>query len=239
MKSLRKNLSFMVLAMAFCFAFAFSAKVNAEEVAVDNSQGMSAEVGIKVGASVLSRDYFHATAWNADKDYFKVAVIYPSKTSFMQVQLQNANKSTLATWNLKDGSGVYTCYSSIAKNKVYYYRARAIYRTGKVGAWSYRRAFSTAVPSFTKAGSFAVYVKAPKVTGIKRYDLWMSATDSSRGFKKVSAVKPGSRVKISRFNGKTLRSYGYYHNFYFFLKPYLSSGAPDGLYGRPGIYFYR
>lgn len=239
MKSIKKSLSFIVLAMALCFTFAFSAKVNAEEIAVDNTHSLSAEVGLKAGVSVLSRNYFELSEWNVTGGYINVAVAFPNKAVSMQVQLQNANKSALKTWSVSQGSGIYKCsYSSLAKNKIYYYRARARYSGGKWGSWSYRRAFSTVTPSFTKAGSYAAYVKAPKVTGVKRYDLWMSATSSSKGFKKIGSVKPGSSTKVSKFNGRTLKSYGSYHNFYFFLKPYLKSGATDGVYARPGIYFY-
>lgn len=238
MKNLRKSLSFIVLAMTLCFTFAISAKVNAAEVSVKTTESLSADMGIKAGASVLSRNYFQVKGFDVSSKYFYVAVSYPSKTSYMQVQLQNANKSTLKTWNVKSGSGVYQCdYSSLAKNKIYYYRARAYYSTGKWGAWSYRRAFSTAAPTLT-GKNFVVNVKAPAVTGVKSYDLWMSATSSSKGFKKIGSVKPGATVKLSKFNGRTLKSYGYRHSFYFFLKPYLKSGATDGLYARPGIYFY-
>lgn len=234
MKNLRKSLSFIVLAMALCFTFAISAKVNAAEFVEGELEVVSAQSDLKVGASVLSKNNFKLGAYNVAKHYFTVKVSYPSKTAYMQVQLQNAKKQSLVTYNLSSGSNTYICtYSSLAYNKIYYYRARAIYKTGKVGQWSYRKAFSTVYPSIS-GSNYVCKVKAPKVTGVKKYELWMSATSASKGFKKIGAIKPGATIKISKFNGRTLRTYGRGHNFYFFLKPYLNSGSTDGIYYKNG-----
>lgn len=185
--------------------------------------------------SIMPRTAFGLNYYDPGSQECAIQVSTFKNSTGTQVQLQNASKQTIATTTGRGNTTVF--FSGLSSQKIYYYRARAYYDISGsriYGAWSYRRAFSTCTVSVINGGSYSFRVQAPKTDGVSKFELWVSAQSSQKGFKKVGNIKPGQAIKLSKVNGNTLSSYGKNQKFYFFIKPYLNSGETDGIYQRPG-----
>ena len=211
MKTMKKSIGIIVAALAFCMLFGVSAKVEAA----------AAPKSVKV-AYISS-------------DRTDVSIELPSRADYgYQVALYNANKKLIAT----DLCSFYASFENkIRPNKVYYYRARVYDRwnTKAVSGWSKLQAFSTA--KYSLAGKTrAMYFKAPKITGVKYYKVYMSAY-RDKGFKLLKKVKPGKKYKLT----KTPKKKGFSYNKYYYLKvkPVLTKGGYAQDFSVPYFYFYK
>ena len=213
MKTMKKSIGIIVAALAFCMLFGVSAKVEAA----------AAPKSVKV-AYISS-------------DRTDVSIELPSRADYgYQVALYNANKKLIAT----DLCSFYASFENkIRPNKVYYYRARVYDRwnTKAVSGWSKLQAFSTAKYRLAQAGKTrAMYFKAPKITGVKYYKVYMSAY-RDKGFKLLKKVKPGKKDKLT----KTPKTKGFSYNKYYYLKvkPVLTKGGYAQDFSVPYFYFYK
>lgn len=215
MKTMKKSIGIIVAALAFCMLFGVSAKVEAA----------AAPKSVKVA-------YING-------DRTDVSIELPQRTDYYgyQVALYNANKKLIAT----DYCSFYASFNNkIRPNKVYYYRARVFDRwgTGKaVSGWSKLQAFSTAKYSLAQVKKTrAMYFKAPKITGVKYYKVYMSAY-RDKGFKLLKKVKPGKKYKLT----KTPKKKGFSYNKYYYLKvkPVLTKGGYAQDFSVPYFYFYK
>lgn len=185
--------------------------------------------------SIMPRTSFGLNYYDSNNQECAIQVSTFKNSTGTEVELQNASKQTIATTTGEGNTTVF--FSGLSSQKIYYYRARAYYDINGsriYGAWSYRRAFSTCTVSVINGGSYSFRVQAPSTAGVKKFELWVSSQSSQKGFKKVGFIKPGQAIKLSKVNGNSLSYYGKNHKFYFFIKPYLNSGATDGIYQRPG-----
>ena len=213
MKTMKKSIGIIVAALAFCMLFGVSAKVEAA----------AAPKSVKV-AYISS-------------DRTDVSIELPSRADYgYQVALYNANKKLIAT----DLCSFYASFENkIRPNKVYYYRARVYDRwnTKAVSGWSKLQAFSTAKYSLAQAGKTrAMYFKAPKITGVKYYKVYMSAY-RDKGFKLLKKVKLGKKYKLT----KTPKKKGFSYNKYYYLKvkPVRTKGGYAQDFSVPYFYFYK
>jgi hypothetical protein len=124
---------------------------------------------------------------------------------------------------------MYATFSNLKKNRVYACKYRTIaYSSAKKGyvatsAWSTTKSFCTAKYKLALSTNASKTVKltVPKISGIKKYILYMS-TSSTSGFKKVASVKAGNTLKVSKFNKKALV---YNKNYYYKLVPVRQNGS--------------
>lgn len=172
-------------------------------------------------APMMPRTSFRMYSYNPTTQKCAVKITTFKSSTGTQVQLQNENKQTIAT---KTGAGNSTVYfTNLSSQKIYYYRARTYYdinSTRVYGTWSCRRVFSTAKVTVSKvSGGKAVSVKIPNVVGVKKFNVWISTTSSTSGFKKVGAVLPGKSLYLSIINGSAFDSYNTGQKFYVYLVP--------------------
>ena len=199
MKTMKKSIGIIVAALAFCMLFGVSAKVEAA----------AAPTSVKVAYMNPERT--------------KVSIELPTISSYgYEVALYNVNKKLIAT----DDCSFYTSFDNkIRPNKVYYYRARVIeWGTKKaVSGWSKWKSFSTAKYTVKQAGKTkAINIKAPKMTGVKYYKVYMS-NYIDKGFKYLKKVKPGKKYKIAKTPKK--KGFAYYKSYYLKFKPVLKKGG--------------
>ena len=135
----------------------------------------------------------------------------------------------------------YATVTGLQKNKVYYYRAQTVsdeYGT-PTSQWSDAKAFSTIDSKKIKfkgvKNQKACTIKVPKVNGVKNYTLYMS-TKYDKGFKKVKNIKPGKKIKLTKFKKK---SFKIGKRYYIRLQVNTKKDVTCGNYYQGSVYFYR
>lgn len=201
MKKFRKSIGLFAAAFALCLTFAVGAKVNAADVQM---QIGDADAGNKVqtmafpefGLDYLSSDYTSAS----------VAVAYEYGDDWNRIGLFDVNGNLIAT----DDTKSYASFSGLAKNRVYYYRLQKISRLNgtPTSGWSEAKAFTTTDSDKIKMKAIknkkAFTIKVPKIAGVKNYTILMSKK-YDKGFKKVKTVKPGKKIKLTKFKKKAFK----------------------------------
>lgn len=193
------------------------------------TQGMQVKAASAPPAKSFYLDYLNTKNFKSAS----IEVNYEESgiTSY-EVGLYNASKKLVKTKICKS----YASFSGLKKNRLYYYRVRGL-DSGRVPVtgWSVYRAFTTmgVTPKLVSNASRTISFKAPKISGVKSYTLYLSDKSNTKGFKKVGTIKPGKTIKVSKFKGK---AFVYYKDYYYKIVPNLKKKASttDALIG----YFY-
>lgn len=215
MKTMKKSIGLLVAALAFCMLLGVSTKVEAA----------AAPKSMKVAYMSTDR-----------KD---VSIEFPSRSDSngYQVVLYNHNKKKIATTTCAFYASF---HNKTTGNRCYYYRARVYnYINNKpLSGWSKLKAFSTCKKYALSQvkGKRQMYVKAPKIPGVKYYKVYMSAKRDS-GYKALKKILPGKKYKITKTTSKKAFSYGKYY--YLKFKPVLKKGGTAEDFLIPYFYFYR
>lgn len=233
MKKIKRNLGIFFVAFALCMAFAVTTKVEAAEVTtkigvVNNQKNMATLMGIPD---------FAVSYISSDKSTAGVSIAYAYDGQWTRIGIFDSKDRLIAT---KDALS-YATISGLQKNKVYYYRAQTISGNGGVATsgWSSPKAFSTLMDTKVKLqavkGKRACTLKLPKLTGLKNYTVYISKK-SDTGFKKVKTVKPGKKIKITKYKKK---SFKLGQTYYFKITQKTSKNITCANYFKGYVYFYR
>lgn len=221
MKMKNRMLKTFVLLAAICTLFVCS---------------MAAQAADKPSTKNFSVDYVSSSGTSA-----RIAV--SAAGEYAEVALMNNKGETVKTYvcSVRNQSGSAYFYD-LKKNTLYYYAIRLVTydstspsRYAAVSEWSAKKAFTTAKYTVKQVGrKKAVSIKCPKIKGIKKYTIYMSAKEKS-GYKKVGTVKPGKSLKVSKFNKKAFK---YKKNYYYKIYGHTSKGTKCAAYMN-GFYFYK
>lgn len=232
MKNLRKSLELFAAAFALCMVFALGAKVNAADVEM---QIGNADAG-KGQVQTMAIPDFAISYISSDKSQASFSIAYQYGT-WTRIGVFDENDRLVAY----DDALSYATVTGLQKNKVYYYRAQTVsdeYGT-PTSQWSDAKAFSTIDSKKIKfkgvKNQKACTIKVPKVNGVKNYTLYMS-TKYDKGFKKVKNIKPGKKIKLTKFKKK---SFKIGKRYYIRLQVNTKKGVTCGNYYQGSVYFYR
>lgn len=213
MKKMKKSMGLLVAAFVFCFAFAVTAKVDAAEVKA-KLESVTDESQLNAKVQAVSTGSFDITYMSPTKSDVGISVnqSYADSSYRTQIGLFDAAGNLLQTTECIS----YASFTSLKTNKVYIYRARTVqadYTKGvytPVTAWSGAKAFSTINFKGNKLNTRGFWLKGPKVTGVKNYKVYISKKTNS-GFKKVKTIKPGKKVKFTKFKKQAFKLNTYYY----------------------------
>lgn len=234
MKNLRKSLGLFAAAFALCMVFALGAKVNAADVEmqIGNADAEKGEV-----QTMSSLPNFNIAYISSDKTRASVAVDYKDGDDWNRVGLFDENDRLIAV----DDTTSYASFSGLSKNKVYYYRVQKVSELNgtAISPWSDAKSFTTLDSKKIKfkgvKNQKACTIKVPKVNGVKNYTLYMS-TKYDKGFKKVKNIKPGKKIKLTKFKKK---SFKIGKRYYIRLQVNTKKSVTCGNYYEGSVYFYR
>lgn len=230
MKKLRKSLGLFAAAFAMCMVFALGAKVNAADVEM--------QIGSADGqVQTMNLPDFGVSYISEDKSTAGISVNYQYGDGWNRVGLFDANDRLIAV----DDTTSYARFTGLSKNTVYYYRVQKA--SGLNGtatsAWSEPKAFTTAMNNKFKfkgvKNQKACTIKVPKINGVKNYTIYMSKK-STGGFKKVKNLKPGKKLKMTKFKKKAFKIGKTY---YLRIQVNTKKNITCGNYYQGSVYFYR
>lgn len=192
--------------------------------------------GMEAKAATIPNDRFSASYSEYTK---KITVGVVSQNDRYEVALYNAKGALV-------GNSQCSTYAffNVKLNKLYYYQVRGLDYDSQTRAyvpatdWSARKAICTLKYKSIKpaaAGNKKVRFKAPKITGVKKYTLYMS-TNKDKGFKKAGTIKPGKTLTISKCKGKAFK---YYKHYFYKIVPVLKKKAAEAAPYQNGFYLTR
>lgn len=232
-----------------CMAFAVTMQVNAAGKKVNGElpktyNGKTEEKIPDAGVSAFPAGSVDVNYFSPSEGDSQYRVEKISGAAGVQVQLLSYTKEPLASNKGFFNGRTYghiTLSRGVKTQRYFYYKARAIYyKNGSYtyGGWSTLKVFSTLKPTLS-GSNYKITVKTPKLSGISKYEIWTSAKSSDTGFKKAATITAGNSIVLGSINGKSIRSYGNYHDFYVYIRPLLSNGkvAKYTVLSK-GIYFY-
>lgn len=172
------------------------------------------------GAKTISEKILNLKTydWNIKTNEFTCIFDYNDTAEGYQVQIYNKNKTAIKT---ADSTSRYISFKKMSLNSFYYGRVRGyvtINGIKKYGAWS---SYTYFVPQAKMKGKLKISggnlkVSWNKVAGATGYDVYVSTTSSSKGYKKVASVnakttscnvKKVGKTKVSKSRGKTYYVY--------------------------------
>lgn len=130
-----------------------------------------------------------------------------------EVELSDSNGKVVDTKTYYKGAK-YGNFLSLKKNKAYTVRYRSVDGVGDpISGWSKKIGFVTLNVEVKQVGkSMKASYKIPKIKGVKKFKVLISKKEKS-GFKKVTTVKPGKKVILSKCYGKAFGDTSYYVKF--------------------------
>lgn len=231
MKKIRKSLGLFIVAFALCMVFGISAKVNAADVEMKIGNAGSDEV------QMMNVPDFTVSYISSDKSSASFSIQYSYSGQVTRIGVFDINGNLVAY----DDAYSYATVTGLRKNQVYYYRAQTMTTLNGVptSGWSEAKAFTTAESGKFKfkgvKGQKACTIKVPKIKGVKNYTLYLSKK-SDAGFKKVKTIKPGKKIKLTKFKKKAFKLGSTY---YLRVMVNTKNNITCGNYYQGYIYFYR
>ena len=193
--------------------------------------GAAAKADAAATTVKLARKNFAAT--NIGKDYVGIQLALPYKDIQAEVRLYEGTKLV----GKKTASTYASIDVTVKKNKIYFYRARPVFRNEYVGPWSPRKAFSTMQFKLknVETADRVLKVTVPKIAGVKSVKLMLSDKNDT-GFQKKATLKSGKSKKLKYWKKK---QFEYYKTYYLKGKVTLKNGVPcDSAYIQ-NFHFYR
>ena len=230
MKKLRKSLGLFAAAFAMCMVFALGAKVNAADVEM--------QIGSADGqVQTMAVPEFAVSYISSDKSSASFSIQYAYNGQVTRIGVFDANDQLVAY----DDAFSYATVTGLKKNQVYYYRAQTLSDLNgtPTSAWSEPKAFTTAMNNKFKfkgvKNQKACTIKVPKINGVKNYTIYMSKK-STGGFKKVKNLKPGKKLKMTKFKKKAFKIGKTY---YLRIQVNTKKNITCGNYYQGSVYLYR
>lgn len=230
MKKIRKSLGLFIVAFALCMVFGISAKVNAADVEMKIGNAGSDEV------QMMNIPDFAVNYISSDKSTASFSIQYSYDGQITRIGVFDINGNLV----VYDDAYSYATVNGLRKNQVYYYRAMTVTKYGvPTSGWSEAKSFTTAESGKFKfkgvEGQKACTIKVPKIKGVKNYTLYLSKKRDS-GFKKVKTIKPGKKVKLTKFKKK---SFKLGNTYYLRVLVKTKDNITCGNYYYSSVYFYR
>lgn len=243
MKMMKKSFGMLAVVFAFCMLFAVSVKVDAAGLASEFKAG-TAEGDLSVRTQDVSAGQIAITGMAANRSWINVTVnrTYNNNYTCNQVRVTLNGKVVKEGYMVNSaGYPITTCgITGLKKNKVYKVYARtAVAKSNGTIAYSKWSAAKTVVTATYKGNKISsksakgFWLKAPKISGVKNYKVYIKKGNGK--YKKVKTIKPGKKVKITKFKGKSFKL-GYY---YIKITPVLKKGSCTGPAAANNSYDFR
>lgn len=152
-----------------------------------------------------------------------VTVKYPSDNVDVDYNMRILNSKGKVIKYKENTMGMWGFYN-LKKKQLYYYQIREMettynYWLGETvikGEWTKKIPFVIAEYPVSQVGrSRKVRIRMPKIQGVKSYKIYMSYK-KNKEWKKLTAVKSGKSIIISKFKGKALKKN---KNYYYKIVP--------------------
>ena len=141
-----------------------------------------------------------------------ISVTVPASNYNLEVQVLNQKNEVVETRNTY-GTLTILSFNNLKKNKVYFVRYRAVDEEGNaLTDWNGNYGIVTFYLMPKKGKGMSISYKIPKIKGIKNVKVSISKK-AKKGFKKVRTVKPGKKIVIRKYKGKSLKYTTYYVRF--------------------------
>lgn len=231
MKKMKKSLGLFIVVFALCMVLGIGAKVSAAD--------MKMQIGDagEDSAQLMNIPDFAVNYISSDKSYASFSIQYSYDGQITRIGVFDINGNLVSY----DDAYSYATVTGLKKNQVYYYRAMTVTTLNgtPTSGWSEAKAFATIDGEKFKfkgvKNQKACTIKVPKIKGVKNYTLYLSKK-SDKGFKKVKTLKPGKKIKLTKFKKKAFKIGNTY---YLRVLVKTKNNITCGNYYYSSVYFYR